>query len=403
MIILGIETSCDETAIAVIEATGRKVRPRVRVLANVVLSQIPLHREFGGVVPNLAKREHQKNLVPALLRALREADLGFKNEDLRNRTRQINPKSKILNLKSLLAREPELLPLFLGKIAPLRAPRIDAIAVTTGPGLEPALWAGVNFSRALAYIWKKPLIPVNHLEGHIYTAMLGSDAIQKKRFHSAELKLPALTLIVSGGHTELVLMRKLGRYKIIGETRDDAAGEAFDKVGKMLGLPYPGGPAIERETQKLKAISYKLKAHFPRPMTNSNDFDFSFSGLKTAVLYFLRDAEKKHSLKELRPLVAAEFQSAVIDVLVSKTIRAAKKYRAKSIILGGGVAANKELRKRLAEDVRSNVPHSTLHLPSRKLTGDNALMIALAAYISGRRKDWQMVRAEANMRLDSGQ
>ena len=221
----------------------------------------------------------------------------------------------------------------------------------------------------------------------------------KRRFHALLMKLPALILIVSGGHTELVLMRKFGKYEIIGETRDDAAGEAFDKVAKMLKLGYPGGPIISKLAERVKQ-DRKINVKLPRPMINSNDFDFSFSGLKTAVLYLLKDLEKKYAIAELRTPVSYEFQNAVCDVLVAKTIRAARKYKTKSVIIGGGVAANKLLRERLAKIIKQEAPKTALYLPSTRFTGDNALMIALAAYFSGKKTAWNKVRALANLRLD---
>src|SRR3989338_4967712 len=249
MKILAIETSCDETAIAILEIIGGKFEVR----SNVVLSQIKIHKKFGGVVPNLAKREHRKNLPIVLKLALKEA-WGTKSS--------------------------------LGDLVP----KLDAVAVTSGPGLEPALWEGINFAKDLAKKWRVPLVPVNHLEGHIYASWLRRISPQ----------FPLIALIVSGGHTELVLMKKHLDYKILGETRDDATGEAFDKVARMLKLGYPGGPLISKLAERLKTSG---KGLFPRPMINSSDFDFSFSGLKTAVLYYLRDNPNAD-----KSAVANEFQ-----------------------------------------------------------------------------------------------
>ncbi len=291
MKILAIETSCDETAIAMADFSGGRKNPTIGVNASLISSQVKLHEKFGGVVPNLARREHEKNLVPILLRALKEAGLKeakSKKQELRT----------IKILDSILEREPELLAQFKKQIAPLTPPAIDAIAVTSGPGLAPALWVGVNFARALAYLWKKPLIPVNHMAGHFYSAFL-----QKKRgaFNIQHSTFPVLALLVSGGHTELILARGHGKFNIIGETVDDAAGEAFDKVARMLGLPYPGGPAISALAKiKFKVKSLKLKVSLPRPMLNSKDHNFSFSGLKTAVLYLTRDLGVKKN-QEVTP------------------------------------------------------------------------------------------------------
>ncbi|MEK9148109.1 MAG: hypothetical protein AAB650_01595, partial [Patescibacteria group bacterium] len=226
MRILGIETSCDETAVAIIEVRGSLAHPRIRVLANAVASQVKLHAKFGGVVPNLAKREHQKNLVSTLLQAFSEAD--FRNSKLKIKNAKLQ--FKVQNyVKKLLEREQELLKHLEKHILPFSKPRIDAIAVTVGPGLAPALWVGVNFARALAFLWGKPLIPVNHLEGHIYTNLLPHDwHVTRNSLPMTRVSFPALCLIVSGGHTELVLMSGYGKYRVVGETLDDAAGEAFD-------------------------------------------------------------------------------------------------------------------------------------------------------------------------------
>ncbi len=374
MRILAIETSCDETAISIIESRGAGARRRFRVLSNIVSSQAKLHAAFGGVVPNLASREHQKNLVPILIAALKEAKL-YKIQKKKNLDPQI---------EMLLTKEPELLRRVKEKIISLKVPAIDAIAVTHGPGLEPALWVGVNFAKTLSTLWKKRLIPVNHMEGHIYSGLIKKDS---KGFILEKLKLPALTLLVSGGHTELVIAKKLGKYSIIGETVDDASGEAFDKVAKMLSLGYPGGPAIS----KVALEGNERGIPFPRPMINANNLDFSFSGLKTSVLYYLRDNKKYKT-----PDVAASFQQAVVDVLVSKTLRALAKYKARTLILGGGVAANKLLRKTLREKISADIH---LYLPEISLTGDNALMIALAAFFRKPAKNLSTIRADGNLRL----
>ncbi len=434
MKILAIETSCDETSIAIADfsdsrgSTQKKIKsriyaektPYVRVLSHVVLSQIPLHKKFGGVVPNLAKREHQRNLAPILLQALKESGFSkFSNWKLK--TKSWGLKSKIINIEKMLEREPGLFAR-IRDIVSLEAPPIDAIAVTYGPGLAPALWVGVNFARALSYLWGKPLIPTNHMLGHLYSAILqrnpkslprrqagkvqNSKQIQNKKFPKGvldfeicALDFPAVALLVSGGHTELVLVEKPRRFKLIGETLDDAAGEAFDKTARILGLGYPGGPEISAAAEmsnQLPATSNRIK--LPRPMLNSKDYNFSFSGLKTAVLYLTRDLGPKKTEK-LRPLIAKEFQDAVIEVLVKKTLRAAKDNKVKTVLLGGGVAANRLLRKSLKEATKKEVPNSLLLIPDPSLTGDNALIIAAAAYCSGKKKDWRKVKADANVRI----
>src|SRR3989344_2099089 len=400
MRILGIETSCDESGVAVIEVSGSHTKPLVRVLANVVSSQVKLHAKFGGVVPNLAKREHQRNLVPILLTALKEA--GLRNPNFEIRISKLIKNSKLQILNYTLEREPELLKQFTNKILPLAMPKIDAIAVTYGPGLAPALWVGVNFAKALSLIWNKPVIPVNHLEGHIYTNLLPVNwKIQNSGFRIQNFLFPALCLIVSGGHTELVFIKKYGSYKIIGETLDDAAGEAFDKVAKMLGLGYPGGPKISKLAESFKIKNLKFKISLPRPMIKSNDYKFSFSGLKTAVLYFLQFHTEFLKSKAGKAAVACEFQKAAVDVLVSKTIRAAKEYKVKTLMIGGGVAANKLLRERLASESKNKLLHTTFYLPPTNVTGDNALMIGIAAVFGKNKKTRRELRAEPNLRLGS--
>jgi len=370
MSILGIETSCDDTGIAIIEAKEKK-RPlpakslrdngvNFKILSNIVSSQIKVHQKYGGVVPNLAAREHLKNIEPCLRQAFKEA--GAK------------PK------------------------------QIDLIAVTIGPGLIPSLLIGVHFAKALAYRLNKPIVPINHLEGHIVAA-IAATRNKKQETRNKEL-FPAIALIVSGGHTQLVLVKKIGNYKILGETRDDAAGECFDKIAKLLRLGYPGGPVVAAEAAKSKAKSQKLKVNLPRPMINQRNYDFSFSGLKTAVLYKIRDMEEvephKFDVGGSTSHICAEVQQAIIDVLIEKTIRAAKEYKAKTVILSGGVAANKELRQQL----RLNIKHRTSSIefltPSKILCTDNAAMIAMAGYFrykSGAKTDWRKVRADANLRI----
>lgn len=336
MIILAIETSCDETAIAILK-TPRLRSGRFEILSNVVSSQIKIHAKWGGVVPHLAKREHIKNLPLVLRKALREAKVSS----------------------------------------------INVIAVTAGPGLEPALWTGINFAKELAEKWKKTLIAINHMEAHIFSVFLKE---KSSKFQVPSFKFPAVALLVSGGHTELVLMRKMLDYKIIGQTLDDAAGEAFDKTAKMLGLPYPGGPIVAKLAEEKVVAPFTL----PRPMINSKNYDFSFSGLKTAVLYKLKelgfDNLKPHARLITRKQIAYEFQQAVIDVLVSKTLRTAKEYQVKTIILGGGVAANQELRKQLGEAIKKQIPNTKYLIPDTAFTGDNAAMIALAAYFRAKEK-----------------
>jgi N6-L-threonylcarbamoyladenine synthase len=356
MRILAIETSCDETGLAILEASGglsKLSRPKIRVVKNIVSSQIAIHRPFGGVVPNLAKREHLKNL-PILF------------EQLAGKTEAAK--------KKFFA-------------------TIDLITVTVGPGLEPALWTGINFAEQLAAEYKKPLVGANHLEGHLYSPLLSP---------RAKISFPAIALIVSGGHTLLLRVESLSKWTRLGETRDDAAGEAFDKVARMLELPYPGGPEVE----KLAAAQAKNKLApngtitFPRPMLRDKNYDFSFSGLKTAFLYYHRDNPSVSKQD-----IAASFQVAAIDVLVAKTIRAAgdgasetvKGAKAKSIILCGGVAANKALRARLARESRKI--GAKFLVPDFKYNLDNGAMIGAAGYFAYLRKKKYPFKANGGMEI----
>lgn len=396
MHILAIETSCDETSIALIELASGEKQPSFSVLSHIVFSQAKLHAEWGGVVPNLAKREHQKNLVPILLKVLKES--GIKNKELGKR-KNGSPHSSFLILNSILEREPELLKQFSKKIAPLSKPAIDLIAVTQGPGLEPALWVGVNFARVLSFWWDTPLLGINHMEGHVVSALFKKET---SAYNLEPITYPAIALLVSGGHTELVLIKKPLKYEIIGETKDDAAGEAFDKVAKMMKLPYPGGPQISKLALEGSPTAYA----FPRPMMRSPDYDFSFSGLKTSVLYTIRDilgrTNKKILSIKIKRDIAASFQAAVTDVLTSKTLRAVRQYKAKSLILGGGVAANKQLRDSLSESMEKEFPNSKFYIPNSSLTGDNALMIAEVAYFrakEAKKVNWKTLKPDATMRL----
>ncbi len=313
--ILAIETSCDETAAAVIE-NG------TTILSNVIASQIDLHAQYGGVFPEVASRRHIEVIHPVVMQAMNEAHMGF--DDL------------------------------------------DCLAVTQGPGLVGSLLVGVNMAKGIALGRHKPLLGINHIEGHIYSLWLSRKA--------AEIEFPILTLVVSGGHTELYLMTDHGRYKHLGGTLDDAAGEAFDKVGRVLGLPFPGGPAIDKAARLGNPNAYQ----FPRAVMEDG-FNFSFSGLKTAVL---RETQKHPGSMRLNDL-AASFQAAVIDALVTKTERAAAAHGVTAVHLAGGVSANSGLRQAMSEQI--SVP---VFYPPPILCTDNAAMIGAAAhwhYVNGRR------------------
>jgi N6-L-threonylcarbamoyladenine synthase len=375
LIILGIETSCDETAISIIEARGSLEKGvKISVLADAIISQIEIHKPYGGVFPTLAKREHARNLTPMLQQTLTKAGLlkpkVYKAESQKSLTK-------------LLEREPELLAAVSEFLSKIKVPKIDAIAVTYGPGLAPALWVGINFARALSLAWEKPLIPVNHMEGHIFSALLKG---KNSKFEIQSLKTPALALLISGGHTEIVLMKKPFQYKVVGETRDDAVGEAFDKAARILGLPYPGGPEISVRAEKFrkKIFGHRMSkdAHkylLPRPMIHSDDFDFSFSGIKTAVLYMVKKIE--NLTEEICEEVCYEFEEAVTETLLSKTLRAAEKYQPKTIIMGGGVTANIHIQKSFKETFEKRFPDTKILVPNKDLSTDNALMIVVTGYM----------------------
>lgn len=310
--ILGIETSCDETAAAI-------VKNGTEIVSNVVASQIESHKRFGGVVPEIASRHHVEQMTIVLEEALKQGEMGFSD--------------------------------------------LDAIAVTAGPGLVGALLIGVNAAKALAFAHGLPLVPVHHIAGHIYANRL-----------ITEMKFPLLALVVSGGHTELIYMKEHGHFELIGETRDDAAGEAFDKVARTLDLPYPGGPQIDR-----LAAEGEATVDLPRAWLEEGSFDFSFSGLKSAVINYVHNAQQRGETI-IRENLAASFQESVIDVLVTKTVKAAEKYNVKQVLVAGGVAANKGLRSALEETFKG-MPETELVIPPLYLCTDNAAMIAAAGTI----------------------
>lgn len=372
MKVLAIETSCDETGIALLEGRHSGNAMEFVTIKAQLLSQAALHAPFGGVFPTLAKREHTKNL-PVLF-------VPFKDE------------------------------------------QFDAVVVTAGPGLEPALWIGIEFAKQVASERGVPLLPVNHMEGHIISSIAERHPNKLENVGVSVIKdvqFPILALLISGGHTELVLMKDWFEYEMLGRTLDDAVGEAFDKVARMLDLPYPGGPEIskvaslsrkEKVTGKSLAESNEetrgllngtFSFRLPRPMLNSNSCDMSFSGLKTAALYALKD---KSLSEEEKAAFAAEFEDAVAEVLCAKVRRALNESGAKTFVIGGGVAANRYIREELQKMILDEFPDVEFRLPHLSITGDNAVMIAEAALAHLLKGHWSLkdagdVKAQGNLSL----
>lgn len=336
MLILGLETSCDETSAAIIK--GEKKSTKVKLLSNVIASSLTLHSKTGGIIPENAAREQIKFIIPVIKEAIEKANIKISE--------------------------------------------IDQIAVTYGPGLIGSLLIGVETAKALSLTWKKPLIPTNHLLGHIYANFIDEE--------QDEIEFPALGLIVSGGHTDLVLINDHQKIKWLGGTRDDAAGEAMDKIGRVLGLPYPGGPHIE----KAALNGDENKYIFPKGLIGSGDFDFSFSGLKASVI---REIQKEKLSEQRINDIAASTQKAVVDIIVRKTIKAAQKYSVKSILLGGGVAANTKLKNDLQSGIDKNGLNTKLFVPSKILCTDNGAMIAASAFFNNEEVDFKEVNANPNL------
>jgi len=354
MRILGIESSCDESAVAYLEVS----RGRIRRLEHLVASQA-IHAKYGGVVPEVAAREHSATL-PLLLASMARLVTG--RED-----------GRALGAK------------------------VDLIAATQGPGLVTSLKVGLDTAKSLAAAWNRKIIGVNHIEGHIFSNWLPGAALDGA-FAADPGIFPALVLVVSGGHTELLLMRGPGRYRLLGATRDDAAGECFDKTAKLLDLGYPGGPALSKLALEGDPRRYDL----PRPMINDPHYDFSFSGLKTAVRYFLQQNRERLADHRFLADVAASTEQAIVDVLAAKTIRAAAANKAKAVLLAGGVAANRQLRERLAADVAARLPGARFIEPPLKYCTDNAAMIAVAGWFRARGRrfgDWRQLDADPQWEL----
>ncbi len=412
MKLLSIETSCDDTCISIFEVKGGATQASFKVLANVSNSQINIHIPYGGVYPVLAKREHAKNLPILLEEALKLISKTHQGETL-----MCSP--------------------------------VDAIAVTYGPGLEMCLWEGILFAKNLAKKWDIPVIPVNHMEGHILS-VFGKN---KGSFKIPKVETPALSLLVSGGHTQLVLIKKPTRtaiprqndlvglesdgwmkYEIIGETLDDAVGEAFDKVARMLELPYPGGPQISKLAEEMRGKEKQLfrglrratgprtepifqqkngdperiSFSLPRPMLHSKNFDFSFSGLKTAVLYLIKKINPEGKLDDkTKSKIAFEFENAAIECLTYKTKKAIEKYNIKTLIIAGGVAQNQHLQREMRKIVRQGLTQKNkikILFPSDGLSGDNSIMIGIAGYLNYIKNKKKVpkpenIKATGNLRL----
>ncbi|MFH0937351.1 MAG: tRNA (adenosine(37)-N6)-threonylcarbamoyltransferase complex transferase subunit TsaD [Candidatus Daviesbacteria bacterium] len=379
-IILGIETSCDETSAAICQNTQNGVK----ILSNIVASSAPLQAKYGGVIPEQAAREQLSSIIPVLKEAFEQANLT--KED------------------------------------------IDALAVTQGPGLIGSLLVGVETAKILATIWKKPLIPINHLIGHFYANWIrdvSSDKYQVsslKKHEACSVTLvtpifPAIGLLISGGHTDLILMKDHGKFTYLGGTRDDAAGECFDKCARLLGLPYPGGPAISKIAEKGNPKAYKL----PRPMIDSKDFDFSFSGLKTAVHNIVRAGDTEESSQastaslsktnedapetpkwqdpQAIANLSASIQESIADVLAKKTVLAAKTYCVDQIIVAGGVAANQKIAKKIVTEAQSQIARVRIFIPPPSLCTDNAAMISSAAFFNFNPVDPLTLQANPNLSL----
>jgi N6-L-threonylcarbamoyladenine synthase len=417
MRILGIETTCDETSVSVVE-NG------TTVLSNVIATSMDLHAKTGGVIPEQAARKQVEYMIPVLEKSLKEA---FK--DLNPKQVQ-NSKLKTQNADPILTTSSKGGSGF-GRNYQLLTTNVDAIAVAVGPGLIGSLLVGVETAKTLAMVTGKPIIPVNHLVAHIYANWL-SGTIDNSPSTIDQPAFPSLALVVSGGHTDLVYMKDHNDIKWIGGTRDDAAGEAFDKTARLLGLPYPGGIHLSKladqyleknalplrgKTARLLGLPYPGGIHlskladtylsqlpntnyqllnlFPRPMIDDKSFDWSFSGLKTAVLRKTQEANNKLQNDEL----AAQIQEAIVDVLVAKTLRAVEKYKPKSLIIGGGVSANNRLRVKFASEIEKQKLDVKLYFPEKQYCTDNAAAIAACAYFNNNPVSWDKIDANPSLTI----
>ncbi len=385
MKVLSIETSCDETGISIVDIRENKDNYSFSVIANELNSQADLHKEYGGVYPDLAKREHAKALPLLLVKALHASNMYREKRILIEEEKQNE-------LCDILSREADMANDILDLLSHIEKPKIDALAVTSGPGLPPALWMGVNFAKTLSIVWDIPVIPVNHMEGHILASLLESRGAPEN-YTMVTPKYPALALLISGGHTELVRFSEISKYELIGETHDDAIGEAFDKVARMLGLSYPGGPEISRLAEYARKSQTIVRDEFrlPRPMLHSGDLNFSFSGLKTAVANIVKKLDNIENNIKLE--LALEFENSVTDVVVKKCEKAIYEYNAKSLIVGGGVSANTHIKSQLS--LLCNEEGVDMYYPGAGLSTDNSIMIAIAAY-NKKPKALNDIRADGN-------
>lgn len=366
MLILGIESSCDDTSVALVQFTPSTPHltggEQFLVLAEKTASQIEAHKKYGGVVPEVAGRQHAENILPVIESVMARGT--------RHKEQNTN--------------------------------KPDLIAVTAGPGLITGLLVGVEAAKTLSYLWDVPLVAVNHIAGHAHSVQLQNHT---SKILNGAVEFPAVCLVVSGGHTELLLMKYPTTFALIGKTRDDAAGECFDKVGKLLGFDYPGGPKISAYA----AQGNSLALAFPRPMRAEDNYDFSFAGLKTAALYWLRDNQPKGvkpNTYNLQPKTlkdfCASFEQAIVDVLVAKTLRATEQYKPKTIILGGGVSANKKLRDTLGHEIKKQHPLITYRLSPVNYSMDNGAMIAVAGYYKTLKKEytnWRAITVDPNWKV----
>jgi N6-L-threonylcarbamoyladenine synthase len=384
---LAIETSCDETSIAILQHTRVAESDSFSVLAHLTLSQIDIHQSYGGVYPNLARREHETNITAVLTQTLTAAHM------LEPESLSPDESARISSLcDELLHHESIARPILTEFLTTHAKPPLDGIVVTTGPGLAPALWVGVNCANALSAAWNLPILPMNHMEGHIFSVFAEGD-----QFTLPDITFPALALLISGGHTEIVLVQNWHEYSIIGSTLDDAIGEAFDKTARLMSLPYPGGPQIDRlaKAYEENTTGEKISVTLPRPMLHSGNYNFSFSGIKTAVRYMI-DTVEKPLTEEYKQAVAHEFQTAVTEVLVKKVTGAMVEYGTTTLIIGGGVAANKHITGTF-EKLCTEKGY-TLYTPKGVLAMDNALMIAVAGALRIKSESVHM----GALRVDAG-